>query len=227
MKNFTFSNRIRKLAEIAGPCNTMADIGTDHALLPIFMLKEGLCKKAIACDISESPLAKAALDVSEAEIDSALVDLRLGNGLERLQPGECDTIVIAGMGGLLIADILENGKKIFKKPCRLIMQPNTCRPELRTYLAENGFEISDESACEDEGHTYLFITAKYTGVKRTIDFKESVLGTKLQDKPEDFKIYCAELKEKYERKLDGLRMSQQDVSEEIQKAELILKEVRL
>lgn len=222
MKNLTFSKRIQKLAEAAGVCNTVADIGTDHALLPIYMLKHGLCKKAVACDINEGPLAKAALDVKEAGVD-ALTDLRLGNGLEKIMPGECDLIVIAGMGGLLIAEILENGKKVFAKPCRLVLQPNTCQSELRAYLAENGFEITEEAACEDEGHTYLFITAKYTGEERTISFTEAVLGSKFKN-AEDKKIYYQCIKEKYERKLEGLRLSQQDVSEEIRKAELILKE---
>ena len=227
MKEPVYSDRIKKLAELAGKCDTVADIGTDHALLPILMLMGGNANKAIACDIKKGPLARAAENVKVYGTDSGKIDLRLGNGLDPLSESECDLIVIAGMGGLNIAEILENGKNKLTPDCRLLLQPNTCKSELRTYLAAGGFEITDESSMRDGEHTYLFIEARYTKAKpRKIDFIEAELGQYLRNKPEDRKIYFAYLKEKYEKKLEGLNKAAGDVKEEKKKAETILKEIQ-
>ena len=98
------SPRLLKIAKCID-CDTLADIGTDHGYIPIFAMNNGLCKKAIACDINKGPLLSAKENIELYNL-SDKIETRLSNGLLSLSPMEADTIVIAVMGGLLIRDIL-------------------------------------------------------------------------------------------------------------------------
>ena len=122
----------------------MADIGTDHGFLPLSCVQKGIVPFAIAGDVNPGPLEKARENMRLSGIDPALCPLRLGSGLSVLAPGEVSTVVIAGMGGELIADILAKEPEICRSVRRFILQPRTRSGELRTWLWQNGWRIAEE-----------------------------------------------------------------------------------
>lgn len=153
------SKRINFIIENLDVVETLADIGTDHGYVPLLALEKGLCKKAIACDINKEPLDKAKLNAILEGIDDEL-DFRLGGGFEPLNVGEADQVVIAGMGGNLIRDILEEGKEKVKECSSIILVPAQNPEVLREYLYTNGYEVIKEDLCEDEGLYYEMFKVK-------------------------------------------------------------------
>ena len=153
------SKRINFIIENLDVVETLADIGTDHGYVPLLALEKGLCKKAIACDINKEPLDKAKLNAILEGIDDEL-DFRLGGGFEPLNVGEADQVVIAGMGGNLIRDILEEGKEKVKECSSIILVPAQNPEVLRAYLYTNAYEVIKEDLCEDEGLYYEMFKVK-------------------------------------------------------------------
>ena len=130
----------------------------------------------MACDIAEGPLSKARLHIDEAGL-SRNIEAVLSNGLLKIDvPQRCD-IVIAGMGGELISDIISAAKDRIGKDVRLILQPMTRPEHLRLFLSQNGFEIISELLCE-EGKIYQVIVCRYTGEAYTLTDSELSLGKK-------------------------------------------------
>ena len=163
------SRRLEAVKTVAGRCGTFADIGSDHALLPIRMMIENLCERAIVTDLRKGPLERAAANVAKyCPKKKELFSLRRGSGLTVLEKGEAEVKTICGMGGLLIADIIEDSFEIAKEG-RLVLQPNTCVPELRCYLWKKGFEIESEKGVMDAGHGYVVMNCIYTGRSRCED----------------------------------------------------------
>ena len=156
---------------------SVADIGTDHALLPISLLITGKCTSAIASDINEGPLCRAKINAERYGLADKMV-FCLADGLDGLPLDErsVSDIVICGMGGELIASIIAASDYPKKSGVRLIMQPMTHSADLRRYLAESGFRILDESLSEDDGRIYECIAAEYDGEKRTVTDAEAELG---------------------------------------------------
>ncbi len=157
--------RLKLIYDMIPPCDILSDIGTDHALIPAYALLNGRCKKAIACDIKPGPLERAERTRRKYMLTNSM-ELRLGSGLEPVREEEVDVIVMAGMGGMLITQlILESISKAEKANC-ILLQPMTNREIIRPFLWENGFEIIDEGlACED-GKLYLVISARHTGIRK-------------------------------------------------------------
>ncbi len=141
----------------------VADIGTDHALLPVWLLQNGRCPAAVASDIGEGPAAAARRTVSGAGLESA-ISVRVGDGLASLLPDEADDIVIAGMGGETIAEILSAAPWVADARYRLVLQPMSKPERLRRFLAENGFEIIEEDVVAEGERLYIVMTAVFTGV---------------------------------------------------------------
>jgi tRNA (adenine22-N1)-methyltransferase len=150
-------------------CVTAADIGTDHGYVAEMLLNEGKCDKVIATDLNKGPLNRAMEHLSTVNLNERC-DFRLGSGLTVLKEGEAETIIIAGMGGKLISDILETSKNIALNTNQLILQPMTAAEGLRQYLAENGFEIIDEKIVKEYHHFYFIIKAK----KGLIKYNDSI-----------------------------------------------------
>lgn len=152
------SDRLRKLADEVKPGETAADIGTDHGLLPIFLCENAIAAKVILCDINPGPLEKARENI-KIHGASAITDLRLGNGLGPLAWGEADAIIIAGMGGLLISEILGNEDEKAKSSARLVLQPRNAADKLREWLFANGYSIKKESLVREGKYICEIITA--------------------------------------------------------------------
>jgi Predicted SAM-dependent methyltransferase len=138
------SARLQTIADLIEHGETVADIGTDHGFLPIALWEAGKSPHVILSDINEGPLEKARLNINKYYPGKEF-DLRIGSGLQTIQPGEADAVVIAGMGGLLIAEILGDNLQKTKTYSRLILQPRNAQDKLRAWLFENGFLIKDET----------------------------------------------------------------------------------
>lgn len=152
-------NRLECITSMVNKCNVAADIGTDHGYVAEILLKENIAKKIIATDINKGPLSRAVEYLTDVGL-SDYCDFRLGNGLTVLEEKEADTIIIAGMGGELISDILNTSKNIALKTSQLILQPMTAVDKLRKYLYENGFKIIDENIVKEFHHFYFIIKAQ-------------------------------------------------------------------
>lgn len=142
---FQLDDRLTLCANFVREGVRLADIGTDHGYLPIYLAKTGKITRGIAADINIGPLQKAAMHIKKYHAED-LVEARLSNGLEVIFEHEVDDIVIAGMGGELIARILEAAPWVKNSEKHLILQPMTGAEELRCYLRENGFSVRQEVA---------------------------------------------------------------------------------
>jgi len=158
MTNIALSGRLKALADFIDPGARAADIGTDHGYLPIWLLQNGRCKRVIAADVNEGPLAAAARSAEEAGLRTQM-DLRLGDGLTVLTPGEVDTVVIAGMGGETILNMLTQAPWAVHPDISLILQPQSKLPELLCGLHEMGCMVEKAKLAEERGRIYLVIQA--------------------------------------------------------------------
>ncbi len=154
--------RLQAAAAYIRAGSRLADIGTDHALLPTAMVARGRCPCAIASDIRRGPVAAATRTVAEAGLERQ-ISVRLGDGLSTVQPDEVEDIVIAGMGGETIAAILQAAPWVQASRYRLILQPMTRAERLRRYLFDTGFAIVSETAVNDGRHAYTVLCAEYCG----------------------------------------------------------------
>jgi tRNA (adenine22-N1)-methyltransferase len=152
------SKRLKHIVNLIPKCNCLADIGTDHGYIPIYTTLNGISKSAIASDINEGPLMTAEKNIWQNGL-SDRIDVRLGGGLSVLKRGEADVIVIAGMGGNLIVDIIERHVEIARNAKFLVLQPVQYPEVLRVYLVNSGFNIIDEDLVKDEGKYYQIIKA--------------------------------------------------------------------
>lgn len=178
----------------------LADIGTDHGYVPLYAIKNGLCSKAIAIDINKEPLGKAKLNAILEGVGDEL-DFRLGSGLDPLEVGEVETVIIAGMGGNLIKGLLEENLDKVTELNYLLLLPAQNPEVLREYLYTNDYEIIDELLCEEEGIYYeLFKVRKKFGESMALDPIYYELSPRLLMKKEPLmKEYLISKKKEYEK----------------------------
>ena len=157
----TLDKRLSAVAALVRPGSRLADIGTDHAYLPVHLIQAGVCPLAIASDIGAGPLDAARRTVTENSLSSEIA-LRLGNGLATVSAEEIDDIAIAGMGGETIVMILEAAQWVKDTRIRLVLQPMTRAEDLRRWLLQNGFTILEEHLIVDGRHLYPVLAAEYT-----------------------------------------------------------------
>jgi len=174
------NRRLKTIIEQVPPCEILADIGTDHAYVPIYAVKTGVCTRALAVDVKTGPLAAASINVNRHGLEKR-VEIRHGNGLDAVRISECDVVVIAGMGGLLISEILSLSIEKAKAANVLILQPNNAAEALRKWLYENGFAIAGEKLVKDAGKIYCIIKAKWDGRAESRDEYTYYVGEKVFD----------------------------------------------
>ena len=156
------SPRLKEAAALVRKVDTIADIGTDHAYLPVQLVKIGICPKAYACDLREGPLQNARKTVEAAGL-SAYITTVLSNGLDAL-PAHCaDDVIFAGMGGILIAELLQRAAWLKNEHVRVIAQPMSHAEDVRLWLFQNGFSIDEEAALFDRHHGYVVLAAHFCG----------------------------------------------------------------
>lgn len=152
--------RLNLISELVSKGSKIADIGTDHGYIPISLLMNKKIEYAILSDINKGPLENANKEVIRNNMKD-MTSLRLGSGLETINVGEVDEVIIAGMGGILISEIIEKKYDLSKKFNKLILQPMQASEELRKYLFDKNFEILDECFVREEHRIYEVIVAKY------------------------------------------------------------------
>lgn len=181
----------------------VCDIGTDHAYLPAYLISAGKADSVIATDIRQGPLESAKGTLKRFRV-SEDVTLLLSDGFDRVNPKGITDVVIAGMGGETIRDILAAKSAAFlkKNGINLVLQPMTKAEVLRTWLAENGFAVTKETAVKDS-LVYTVIQAGYTGEPVRISEAESYYG-KLRRTDPLTKIYIAGIQERLHTKAHGL-----------------------
>lgn len=192
------SERLSVCSELVRGKNA-CDIGTDHGYLAAELLLSGKCERVIASDINENPL-KSARETLEKHGLSDKSALFISDGVKDIDLEEVTDIIIAGMGGELIAEIISQ-KDL--SGINLVLQPMTKIPFLRRFLAENGFETLIEKTAREKDRIYVIINAKYSGVKREISELDSLVG-KLSPKDEKSAKLLVRTADKLKREADAL-----------------------
>jgi len=206
--------RLYAIASMVPQGAFFADVGTDHAYLPIYLAENNLISHAVAADINRGPLLRAKGNIKKYNLEEK-IDTCLSDGFEELDGNSFDTASIAGMGGILIARILEKAPrgKLY------ILQPMRDAHFLRAYLSSNGFELVDEKLAEEGNKIYTVIAVR--DGKEVLSEKELYLG-KLLKKDPLFEKFRTRLSNKYKKKYEGLKLSSTDKTAEIEECERII-----
>jgi tRNA (adenine22-N1)-methyltransferase len=169
-KTPVLSHRLKIILSLLGKCRCLADIGTDHGMLPIFAVTSGKADLAIASDLRSGPLDRCRKNV-ELYGAAGKIDVRQGNGFENIDTGEADAAAICGMGGMLICEILSDALSRGKiaPGTKLLLSPNTHDEYVRRLLYGGPFEKIREKALRDSGRIYLAVSCVYTGGKPAFD----------------------------------------------------------
>lgn len=168
------SKRLQMVAEFVQTDAVLADIGSDHAYLPTYLVKKGIIQRAIAGEVVKGPYESAVRNVQKEDVTDAIT-VRLANGLAAVEEGDAvDTVTIAGMGGGLIATILEEGKDSLRNVKRIITQPNIHAEAIRRWALENGWMIVAEQILKEDGKIYEILVLERGQV--TYTEKELLVG---------------------------------------------------
>ena len=178
MINSSLDKRLLSCADYVRAGAVFADIGTDHGYLPIFLLKSGRIERAYLSDVNAGPLSSAERNVGDEGL-SHKCEFILTDGAAALAGRGITDYAICGMGGELIARIIEDAPHLKSEGTRLILQPMTKQEHLRRYLASAGFSVLDERFSADSGKYYVTLLAEYTGECREISESEAEMGAKI------------------------------------------------
>ncbi len=204
MKTAVLTPRLLSAAEFVRQGAVFADVGTDHAYLPIFLLGAGRISRAICSDINRGPLLNAEKNARDCGVFEK-IEFVLADGAEALGGKGITDVAVCGMGGELIAGIIERAPFLKDASVRLILQPMSKQGELRRYLASRGFRIVEEKYTAESKHKYVTILAEYTGVPYEISELEAEIGYPPYDFSENFarKSYAEERLRALSKKLCG------------------------
>ncbi len=194
------SPRLSAAASLVKGGGIVADIGTDHGYLPIYLIHSGKIQRAIAADIGKMPLENAKKSVAQYSLTDK-IELRLSDGLNSFSENEVDEIVFAGMGGTLIAEKLRETSWVKNEKLHLVFQPQSRAEDLREFLFSNGFEIGTEIATHEGNRYYIAFDAFYTGEVREFTVADCFLG-KLP-KNEDAKIHIKKQVNRLQKRYDA------------------------
>jgi len=223
MHDMELSIRLGKTASLVEPCRCVADIGTDHAYIPIYLVKNGICEKAIASDINRGPIRKAERNISLHGLADR-IECRIGPGLNTLKKGEADVAIIAGMGGNLIRDIIEERLGLFREFSYVVLQPVQNPEVLREYIYRKGYEIMDEELCIDENKYYEIIKIRFDEKKYNVDDIFFEVSEKLyREKHPEMKDFISHKAGKYRKILDKI---QEDTATAVERKKEIEKKLR-
>lgn len=205
--------RLKLVADKVPLCGKVCDIGTDHAYIPIYLVLNKVCESAIAGDVRKGPLEAAINNIREYGLEEK-IEARLGFGLDVTGENESDVLVIAGMGGELITEILSRGfQKAAAAQC-IILQPMGAIGEVREWLYENGFDISDEELTAEGEKIYDVMSVRWDGVARELGEINFYVGAKLLERNDDLvKKYIRKRVNQLNEILSGIRKTNSDRKE--------------
>ena len=153
------SKRMQSVADMIQPCDAVGDIGCDHAFVSIYLVEQRRAKRVIASDVRRGPIAIAKRNIEAMNL-SDQIEIRMGDGLDTIVPGEVNAVVLAGMGGMLMIDILERGEEVVTRCDQLVLQPQSDIEKVRRYLAEKGYHLADEQMLIDAGKYYNLLDVR-------------------------------------------------------------------
>ena len=207
------SKRLETLISLAGTGDCVADIGTDHGHVPVELVRRGMFARAVASDIRKGPLKAADAHIRKAGLTER-IDIRLGDGLNVLSPGEAEVILISGMGGALMQRILTEGKAAAKSARRLVLSPQSEIPEFRSFLQNSGYAIIAEKAVFEDGKFYILMTVE-SGEQEPWEGTERLYGKILLDSGgEVTEAYVRKRKAILQRILRSLKKAEDPKAEE-------------
>ncbi len=213
--------RLQKIIDLVD-CENICDIGTDHAYIPIRLASLNMIKKCIATDKNKGPLESARNNVKKHRYDS-LIELRLGEGLEPIEKNECELVIIAGMGGKLIGDIIE--KDIEKsKTFRFLLQPMNAQKELRERLIKNGFKITKEELSSEGFKVYNVFCCEVGDMELPEEINLHI--PKELEKHKLFKMLVNKKIREFEKILKGLLNAKEPIISEIERYKSLLLKVK-
>lgn len=200
-------DRLQALADFVPQGCRAADIGTDHGYLAIALIKAGKASFVVAGDLNQGPYEAAQRTVHEQAISAEQISVRLGNGLQVLKPGEVDTVCMAGMGGILMTQILEQSIEVTRKLSMLVLQPMNSARELRAWLYAHDWHIADETLAVADGRIYEIIKAE-RGRRRKPEPLALLIGPVLwEKKPKLLRHHIESLLFQQRRVLNGMEKS--------------------
>lgn len=186
--------RIKAIASMVKQGMILADIGTDHAFLPIMLVKEGIVPKAYACDITEGPLSIARKHIAQEQLNDRIITI-LSDGFAHV-PDDAQCAVIAGMGCDTIIFILERGMDHILNMEQIIVEANNDPEKMRRWIADHGFTILDEKVVHERRHDYVIISFNTTKHEPYSE-EDLILGPVLKERNDpSFRDYCTHQKDK-------------------------------
>ena len=213
---FKLDQRLMTVCEFIRDGRVFADIGTDHAYLPCYAVLTGKCPSAYACDVKDGPLLHAAATVKKYKLEDK-ISLVKAYGLMNMDDLDFSDIVIAGMGGELISDIIRISPYLKNPKYNFVLQPMLSKDKLRIFLCENGFEIINDVYCISQGKFYTVLNAVYDGKTRHITPFQALMGVWDRSSPPRFsKEYAIRQTHSLKKCIDGLRTAGHDSSKEEQ-----------
>ena len=215
MKQITQSPRLQLIASLVPQGARPVDVGSDHAYLPVYLVQNGRVREAYATDVNEGPIRRAEKNIKEAGL-SHCIKTRKCDGLDGVEDFAPDTVIVAGMGGELIANILDQSSYVQQKSPLLILQPMTQAAHLRTYLLANGFDVISEHLLPEAHRMYQIIVCRYAAMpKRTPTPLQALVGEKTQNDPH-VPALLSKIKAQYAVIIKGKQSAGQDTTEEEQ-----------
>ena len=205
-------NRLMAIANLVRKDKVFADVGTDHAYLPVYLVEKGIIKKGIAADLRVGPLENAR-DAVVSYGYSEQIELRLSDGLDNFKENEVQEIAVAGMGGLLISEFINRTHWLKNENIHLILQPMTHVEELRKTLFDNGFIIDKEVVAKDGDKLYIVLSVYYYEGRTAYTDLDLIVGKLPYNNDELSKEYLLKLHNKYNKKLDALKKADKECTE--------------
>ena len=196
------SERMLMAAKMVRKGNAVADIGTDHAYLPAWLVLNGICPTALACDLRKGPLNNAKKTVEQYGVADKIT-LRLSDGFDEIEPFEADDFVMCGMGGTLMEQLVSRAYWLKDKSKRIIVQPQSHAEDIRRFFVENGFEILCEDACTDSGKLYCAMAAEYTGEIKEKTLSYIYTGELSKCKKAEARLYLKKINAQLKKKLEA------------------------
>lgn len=216
------TERLQLVADFLDPCECFADIGTDHAYLPVWMLQNGKARYAVAADINPNPLKNARNTLAQYGF-AEQIELRLSDGLQNIAPWEVGAVAVAGMGGNQIADMISGTPWLQDEIIQLVLQPMTHFEDVRRALRENGFCVLREETVAEGERVYLALSARYSGEIREYPEWYDYAGTLPQNPTETNLLFLKKVLARLQKRASALQETDVTESERLFK---IIKEIK-
>ena len=222
------SKRLQAVADLVSDGMVVADVGTDHGYIPIYLIETKKSPKAFAMDVNKGPLLRAKEHIAEHGLISS-IETRLSDGVRALKKGECECVVVAGMGGALTIKIMEEGKDIFRDLKEFVLQPQSELQKVRAYLYQNAYSIVEENMVLDDGKFYPMFrvingqSQEYHAIelcygKLLLEQKNAVLKTFLQKEKAVKELILSNLEQSFGEHIETRRKEIQEELEGIEYA---------